>query len=228
MSNPSEVPQPQQPGAQPPASNVPPAGSEPSQGYQPPPPGYQAPAQAYPPSGQAQPSQGQPYGQPGQSGGFHFEMPTDGPKNFNDVMPSGGFSGMFSVTGLPTELKVSYWIWLIGGLLGVLGGVLGLFGSLVLFTVAPGIAVLVLVLVLVALALGVAQIILAMKMKEGKEWARLALTVVAAISLVLAVINGSMLDQGGSWFGFVISLAATVLMWLPNSQAWFAAAKGRV
>lgn len=228
MSNPSEVPQPQQPGAQPPASNVPPAGSEPSQGHQPPPPGYQAPGQAYPPPGEAQPSQGQAYSQPGQSGGFHFEMPTDGPKNFNDVMPKGGFSGMFSVTGLPTELKVSYWIWLIGGLLGVLGGIIGVFTSLVLFTVAPGIAVLVLLLVLVALALGAAQIILAMKMKEGKEWARLALTVVAGISLVLAVVNGSMLDQGGSWFGFVISLAATVLMWLPNSQAWFAAAKGRV
>jgi hypothetical protein len=156
-------------------------------------------------------------------------MPTDGPRNFHDVMPKAGFSGMFAVTGLPTELKVSYWIWLIGGLLGVLGGIIGLFGSLVLFTVAPGLAVVVLLLVLVALALGAAQIILAMKMKEGKEWARLALTVVAGISLVLALVNGIVMQaQSGNWLGFVISLAATVLMWLPNSQAWFAAVKGRI
>ena len=224
MTNPSEVPQPEQPGAQPPASHVPPAGYQPPQGHQPPPQGYQAPGQAYP-----QPAQpGQSYNQPGQQGGFHFEMPTDGPRNFNDVLPKGGFSGMFNVTGLPTELKVSYWIWLIGGLLGVLGGILGLFGSLALFTIAPAAAVVVLLLVLVALAIAAAQIVLALKMKEGQEWARLALTIVAGVSLVLAVIGGSMGNGiGNNWLGFLISAAATVLMWLPNSQAWFTAVKGR-
>ena len=224
MTNPSEVPQPEQPGAQPPASNVPPAGYQPPQGYQPPPQGYQAPGQAY-----QQPAQpGQPHSQPGQQGGFHFEMPTDGPRNFNDVLPKGGFSGMFNVTGLPTELKVSYWIWLIGGILGVLGGLLGLFGALALFTVAPAAAMVVLLLVLVALAIGVAQIILALKMKEGREWARLALTIVAGVSLVLAIIGGSVGDGiGNNWLGFLISAGATVLMWLPNSQAWFTAVKGR-
>ncbi|MCU1517830.1 MAG: hypothetical protein JWQ75_2551 [Pseudarthrobacter sp.] len=224
MSNPSEVPQPQQPGAQPPASNVPPAGYQPPQGFQQPQQGSQAPGQGYPPPGQA-------YGQPAQPGqqGFHFEMPTDGPRNFNDVMPKGGFSGMFSVTGLPTELKVSYWIWLIGGILGVLGGLLALLGTFVLFTVAPGAAVVVLLLVLVALVLAAAQIVLALKMKEGKEWARLALTIVAGVSLVLAILGGSMGQGiGNNWLGFLISAAATVLMWLPNSQAWFASVRGRV
>ena len=144
-------------------------------------------------------------------------------------MPQGGFSGMFSVTGLPTELKVSYWIWLIGGLLGLLGGVIGLFGSLVLFAFVPALGILVLLLVLVALALAAAQIVLAMKMKEGREWARFALTIVAGVSLVLAIISASAADGrvGGNWLGFLISLAATVLMWLPNSQAWFAAVRGR-
>jgi hypothetical protein len=221
MTNPSEVPQPEQPGAQPPASNVPPAGYQPPQGNQPPPHGYQA-------AGQPSAQPGQPYNQPGQPGGFHFEMPTDRPRNFNDVLPKGGLSGMFNVTGLPTELKVSYWIWLIGGLLGVLGGLLGLFAALALFTVAPAAAMLVLILVLVALALAAAQIVLALKMKEGKEWARLALTIVAGVSLVLAVLGGSMGEGiGNNWLGFLISAAATVLMWLPNSQAWFTAVKGR-
>jgi hypothetical protein len=221
MTNPSEVPQPEQPGAQPPASNVPPAGYQPPQGNQPPPHGYQA-------AGQPSAQPGQPYNQPGQPGGFHFEMPTDRPRNFNDVLPKGGLSGMFNVTGLPTELKVSYWIWLIGGLLGVLGGLLGLFAAVALFTVAPAAAMLVLILVLVALALAAAQIVLALKMKEGKEWARLALTIVAGVSLVLAVLGGSMGEGiGNNWLGFLISAAATVLMWLPNSQAWFTAVKGR-
>ncbi|WP_426979203.1 hypothetical protein ACQCSU_07945 [Pseudarthrobacter sp. O4] len=227
MSNPNEVPPPQQPGAQPPPpSNVPPTSSEPplasppaAQGYQPPQP-YQPPGlQPY-----------QPPQQPASPGGFRFEMPTDRPRNFNDVMPRGGFSSMFSVTGMPTELKVSYWVWLIGGLLGLLGGVVGLFGSFVLLAVVPGIGIVVLLLVLVALALAAAQIILAMKMKEGREWARFALTIVAGVSLLLAIISASAADgrNGSSWPGFIISLAATVLMWLPNSQAWFASLRGRV
>jgi hypothetical protein len=178
MSNPGEVPQPRQPGAQPP--------------------------------------------------GVPFQMPTDRPPNFNDVLRRGGLTGMFSVAGLPIELKISYWIWLIGGMLGVLGSFFGLLATLALFTVAPGLAALLLLLVLVALALAAAQIVLALRMKAGKEWARLALTIVAAVSLVLALIGGSVGGGiGNNWVGFLISAVATVLMWLPNPQAWFTAAKGR-
>jgi hypothetical protein len=150
-----------------------------------------------------QPFSGQEPGQPfpGQQrpaggGRFAFEMPADRPRNFGEALPAGGVSGLFDVTGQPTELKVSYWIWVIGGLLGLLGGVIGIFGVLVLFAIIPGVAILVLLLVLVALALAAAQIVLAMKLKERKEWV-------------------------------LVSLAATVLMWVPNSQNWFAGARGR-
>lgn len=202
MSNPSDVP-PQQPGAQPPPSD----GAQP-EGYHAPPPGYQArPA-----------------------GGSLFPMPADHPRSFSDALPVGGLSGMFKVTVMPTELKVSYWIWIIGGLLGLLDGVIRFFGSFVLIAFAPPLGLLVLILVLVALALAAAQIILAMKMKEGLEWARLALTIIAGISLLLAVINSSAAAGrgGGSLPGFLISLVATVLMWLPKPQAWFAGRRGRV
>lgn len=137
---------------------------------------------------------------------------------------------MFKVAAMPTELKVSYWIWLIGGLLGLLGGVIGLFGSFVLIAFAPPIGLLVLLLVIVALALATAQIVLAMKMKEGREWARFALTILVGLSLVLTLISAGVTDGrgGGSLPGFIISLVATVLMWLPNAQAWFVANRGRI
>ena len=154
-------------------------------------------------------------------------MPTDGPKSFNDVLPRGGFSGMFNVTGMPTELKVSYWIWLIGGFLGLLGGLIGIFGTLVLFSVIPALAAIVLLLVIVSVVLAAAQVVLAMKMKEGKEWARLALTVLVGVGLLLSVIGSASTDgRSNGWFGFIVGLAAAVLMWLPNSQAWFKSVKG--
>lgn len=212
MSNPNEVPQPQQPGAQPPRNQT---------------PGNRTPGDRTP--GQAPGNQvpGGPSGQP--SGRFRFEMPADRPRDFNDMMPRGGVSDMFTVTWLPTELKVAYWIWLIGGLLGLLGGVVGLFGAFVLLAVVPGLGFVVLLLVVVALALAGAQVILAMKMKEGREWARFALTIVAGISLLLAILNTSAAEGrgAGSWPSFTISLVAAVLMWLPNSQAWFASLRGR-
>jgi hypothetical protein len=259
MSNPNDVPPQQPGALPPQANNVPPAGSasqpnqqvpegyeappqgyqtpgqpgygQAPQGYQTPPPGYQAPGpQGYqtPPPGYGPPGYQAP-GQRARAGGIRFEMPTDRPRNFNDVLPQRGFSGMFTVTGMPTELKVSYWIWLIGGLLGLLLGVIGLFGAFVLLAVVPPVGLLVLLLVFAALALAAAQVVLAMKMKEGREWARFALTIVAGVSLVLTIINASVADGrgGGNWPSFIVSLAATVLMWLPNSQAWFAGLRGR-
>lgn len=158
--------------------------------------------------------------------GRGFRVPDHWPRTFTEVLPAGGYSGMFIVPAMPTELKISYWVWVIGGLLGLLAGVIGLFGALVLFVVSPPAGILLLLLVLVALALAGAQITLAMKMKEGWEWARFALTIAAGVSLVLAALSTG-IAGGGSWPGFLISLAATVLMWLPNSQPWFTAGKGR-
>ncbi|WP_258803283.1 hypothetical protein [Pseudarthrobacter sp. NS4] len=139
-----------------------------------------------------------------------------------------GLATLFSVAGRPTGLKVSFWIWFVGGVLGVMGGLLGMLASLVLFAAAPSAAAAVVTLMLLAAAVGAAQVVFAVKMKAGRKWARLALTVLAAITLVLAVMNTATgVGQGGNWAAFLISAVATVLMWLPNSQAWFTAVPGR-
>ncbi|SDT54977.1 hypothetical protein SAMN04489743_3532 [Pseudarthrobacter equi] len=136
--------------------------------------------------------------------------------------PRSGAAAMFSLAGLPLELKVSFWIWFVGGVLSMLGGLLGMLASLVLFAAAPAAAMGVVVLMLLAAAVGVAQMVFALKMKAGRSWARVALTVLAAITLGLAVVNGSAgTGQAGNWVAFVVALAATVLMWLPKAQAWF-------
>ncbi|WP_245531442.1 hypothetical protein [Arthrobacter globiformis] len=236
MSTPSDEPEPRDPGAVPPSGRDGPTPEPQFPGQEPgrPTPGQAGQTgQAGQPTpdqpGQPTPDQQFPGQQPPAGGRFAFELPADRPRNFSEIMPRGGFSGLFDVTGLPTELKVSYWIWVIGGLLGLLGGVIGLFGVLVLFAIVPGVAVLVFLLVLVALAVAAAEIVLALKLKEAKEWARLALTIVAGVSLLLAIISSSFpAGQDGNWLGFVVSLVATALMWVPSSQAWFVAARGRL
>jgi hypothetical protein len=166
--------------------------------------------------------------QPRRSGRFPFTVPADRPRSFYEAMPQGGLTELFSVGGLPMELRISYWIWLAGGLLGLLGGVIGLFGALVLFAFLPGVAILVLLLVLCGASLSGAQIVLAMNMKEGREWARLTLAAVAGAFLLLTVVSLSFTDgRGGNGFGFLASLTATVLMWFPASRRWFAAGRGR-
>lgn len=236
MSTPSDEPEPRDPGAVPPSGNDHPTPGQQIPGQQIPgqEPGRPTPGQQFPgqePDQPGQPTPGQQFpGQqpPGGGGRFAFEMPADRPRNLSEVLPRGGFSGLFDVTGLPTELKVSYWIWVIGGLLGLLGGVIGIFGVLVLFAIIPGVAILVFMLVLVALAVAAAEIVLALKLKEGKGWARLALTVVAGVSLLLAIVSSTFpAGQDGNWLGFLVSLVATALMWVPNSQNWFAAARGQ-
>lgn len=210
MSTPNDEPEPGDSGDVPPSANERPTPGQPLPGQEPEQP---FPRQQQPPAG---------------GNRFALGMPADRPRKFSEVLPRGGFSGLLDVTGLPTELKVSYWIWVVGGLLGLLGGVIGLFGVLVLFAIIPGVATLVFLLVLVALAVAAAEIVLALKLKEGKEWARLALTIVAGVSLLLAIMSSSFRPgQNGNWLGFLLSLVATVLMWVPNSQNWFAAARGR-
>ena len=233
--NPYQSPSGQPPyGNQPPSYGQQPAGGQAPYGNQPPSYGQQ-PAGGQPPYGNQPPSYGQPqYGgsqqhssQPGQSQpGTPFQMPADRPRSFQDVMPAGGFSGMFKTQGLPTELQVSYWIWLVGGLLGVLFGLFGLLAGLALAAAVGGLGAIVLVLALLGIVLAAAQVVLAMRMKEGKQWARLALTVLTGVSLLLSLLAlGG--DGGANFFGFVVAAVATVLMWLPNTQAWFQRVAGR-
>jgi hypothetical protein len=147
--------------------------------------------------------------------------------NSSSAQP-GGLATLFSVAGRPTEIKVSFWIWFIGGILGFLGGLLGMLASLVLFAAAPAAAAGVVTLMLLAATVGGMQVAFAVKMKSGRKWARLALTVLTGITLALATVNTMTgMGQGGNWVAFLVSLAAAALMWLPNSQAWFASFAGR-
>ncbi|ABY24436.1 hypothetical protein RSal33209_2711 [Renibacterium salmoninarum ATCC 33209] len=226
---------PQQPGEGAPAYNPKPQAPQ-APGYgtpeqpgqaAPPPPQYQQPVYGTP----QQPQYQQPgqQGQPATQGSeFKFEMPADAPKSINDVMPKGGFSGIFNVNGLPTMLKVSYLIWIIGAGIWLLTTIFGLifsfallgrgtdtiFGASFNYT-AEGIkGIIVSIIAVVVIA---AIVVSAMKLKEGLQWPRMALTILAVVSFIMLFF--------GAGLG-LIGIVATVFMWLPESTAWFNARKG--
>jgi hypothetical protein len=66
-------------------------------------------------------------------------------------------------------------------------------------------------------------VLFAFKLRAGRNWARIVLTIVAVLDL-LALVSG----QGGAAIGYIGALAAIVgcvLSYLPNSSAYFAAVK---
>lgn len=233
MSNQQPYPGPEQPeqpaGTQPPpgygvpGQAPPPAGAP---GPPAPPPGYQAPGYQAPPPGYQAPPQYQAPGQqpPGQqgppAGNFTFEMPQDMPHSMNDVMPVGGFSGIFKTAGLPQLLKISYIIWLVTAGLGILFNIIGMLGSLLFLGLGSGSAARGFVSSVISLAVMVAVVICAMKLKEGMQWARMALSAMVVLSIILVPLGAS----GTGLLGIV----AAVLMWLPESSAWLKSHAGGV
>ncbi|WP_125612905.1 hypothetical protein [Specibacter cremeus] len=120
-------------------------------------------------------------------------------------LPGGGFSGLFSVRGLPSLLKISYILWLVSAGFWLIGTFFLFLISLFTFS-GRGLAS-----AIVSLALIAAILVLLLKLKEGRQWARMALSVIAALTIVLTFF--------GAGTG-LLGVVATILMWLPESSAW--------
>jgi hypothetical protein len=93
---------------------------------------------------------------------------------------------------------------------------------------------------IVAVVVGVIFIALylffAFKMRAGRNWARIVLTVLSALSILSSTsasssvtINNNVYRSTGSqtfsWIGTVLAIVAIVLMFLPASNAYFSASK---
>lgn len=171
-----------------------------------------------PPGYFSQPKNDAPqYQQPGNqqpSRNFKFEMPTDMPSSLRDVMPVGGFSGIFKTEGLPQLLKISYIMWLVTAAIWLFFTFFSVLGSLfrLLLTSNRGAGLWGLVVAVITLALIAGIVLCAMKLKEGKQWARMALSAIVVVGFFTIFAGGT----GGGMLGVV----AAILMWLPESSAW--------
>ena len=88
------------------------------------------------------------------------------------------------------------------------------------------------VTVVVGLIFVALYLLFAFKMRAGRNWARIVLTVLSALSIISAfsatssvTVNGHVYrvssQQASGWIGTVLAILAIVLMYLPASNAYF-------
>jgi predicted membrane channel-forming protein YqfA (hemolysin III family) len=138
----------------------------------------------------------------------------------------------------PGAITASFWLYLIGALVGIIGGILvfsdkqriidavhksnpNLTDSQVHSTAN----------VATAIALGFAivafllYLLFAAKLRAGRNWARIVLTVLVILNVLSLVTNKG--TMGVEYVGTVLSVIATILAYLPASNAYIKATKAR-
>jgi len=174
---------------------VPPAPPAPPQGQ---------PGGAYPGAAAGYPGQPAAYpGQPGATAGY--------PGQPYDAAPA-------APTTRPRQVVTACVLaWVIAGL-----GVVGLISAMVLMSQygIDGAVIAGSVLIPIVVIIGLA--VFAVFTWQGKGWARIALTVMFAINTLSGLANiGNGAPQG--ILGVILSIGAIVMLWLPVTNAWFAA-----
>ena len=168
------------------------------------------------------------------------------PQQYPPSQP-GMYEGRPALPAAPGSVKGAFLIYLVAALLAALGIVLSLTSNIWDQAVAAGantsgldtrtlvntakIATVVVGVILLGLYL-----LFAFKMRAGRNWARIVLTVLSALSILSSArgsssvtVNGttysSSTSQATGWIGTVLAIVAIVLMFLPASNAYFNASK---
>jgi hypothetical protein len=120
-------------------------------------------------------------------------------------------------TGVPQQLKISYWLWVAAAALGIVLGIInvalmaGQFGGLLVGAAVTGL--------IIGLVLSAFYVFCAIRLKEGARWARIVLSVLGGLALI--GLFGQMLVGNVGFIGSAAAIAAAILMWLPESQRHF-------
>ncbi|PYY36370.1 hypothetical protein DEJ31_08775 [Curtobacterium sp. MCPF17_031] len=121
-----------------------------------------------------------------------------------------------SATGRPTTVTVSFILWLIVVVVGIIGGIINVIGvgsQTDDTTMRAGLTVGAVIAIVIALV----ELFIVFKMRDGRNWARIVL-------LVLAILQLLGIFAAFSVFGtitLILVIVATVLMFLPASNAYF-------
>ncbi|OIH95518.1 hypothetical protein [Curtobacterium sp. MCBA15_001] len=122
-----------------------------------------------------------------------------------------------SRSGRPTTVTVSYVLWLVTVLLGLISGVIALFSGGGANAQAQNVGGLVIASAVVAIIIALVQLFIVFKMRDGRNWARIVLLVLAILQVVFGIASFSIFGT----IGLIAVIIATVLMFLPSSNGYF-------
>lgn len=137
----------------------------------------------------------------------------------------------------PREIVASFWCYIGGAVVVLLGGLLAIGEKQTILDalrtanttnateaqLEAAANLVVIVAVVISVVLTGLYVLFAYKLKAGRNWARIVLTVLAVLTLINLVST-----RGGSAVGYIGELAVIVgcvLSYLPNSSGYFAAIK---
>lgn len=121
-----------------------------------------------------------------------------------------------SASGRPTSVTISFVLWLLTVLIGIIGGIVSLFSSgSQVEGMASGTAVVIGGIIGIVIAL--VQLFIVFRMRDGRNWARIVLLVLAILQVLGVVSAFSIVGT----IGLIAVIIATILMFLPASNAYF-------
>jgi hypothetical protein len=128
----------------------------------------------------------------------------------------------------PTSVTWSFVIWLITVLLQLIAAILlfilvGTAGTLAVAGSGGSGGLIVGALIATAsigLVFAIVELIIVFKMRDGRNWARIVLTILAALQIISTLVQGGN-NSFINWIGFATLVIATVLMFVPASNQYF-------
>jgi len=147
-----------------------------------------------------------------------------------------GTHGGAAALPAPKEVRISFWIWIAGAVLSAVGGLLALtqrdevarvLRGTPQFADAPqaeldaAVAASVLFSIVFGLVIAGLYVLFAFKVRAGRNWARVTLTVLTALGLLSLLLGASVSGLLTS----LLSVIAVALLYTRNSRAYFDSVK---
>ncbi|PCN49583.1 hypothetical protein Csp2054_01140 [Curtobacterium sp. 'Ferrero'] len=128
---------------------------------------------------------------------------------------------MANTSGRPTTVTVSFIIWLVVILANILSGVLGLIaGSTSAAAQGVGTAPFIGAAIF-AFILAVIELVIVFKMRDGRNWARIVLLVLAILQVIGVGVGAASGNNAFGWIGGLAVIVATILMFVGGANGYF-------
>jgi peptidoglycan/LPS O-acetylase OafA/YrhL len=127
-----------------------------------------------------------------------------------------------TASGRPTSVTVSFIIWLVVVLANILSGIINLVSGGGSSSTADSVGTAPLVGgAIFAFILAVVEVIIVFKMRDGWNWARIVLLVLAILQLIGVGVGAASGGNAFGWIGAVAVLVATILMFVGGANGYF-------